>query len=987
MSEDDRPHKYEESPLTGVDSEHVATRNGTGGGRPTYPPRPDEYEPARYADEHEPAIYADEHDPGGNERYEPGSTGDYPAPGSTGDYPAGPEGARPASGEPANRGRGRGVGSDREFPAYDHYTARQVYGPPANRGPTGYELPVDDPLAYDDAVELEPPVTPGRRGRTASPRRRAGRERVSRPPRPPRRPRGSRRRHRGGGDRPRVRKLRLLIVLVPLGLLAIVSAFFGAVMSVTSDLKGLEQSYIKDDASTNSVLLALDGEQLGLLTDNTNRVLVTTAQIPQEMNWAIVSVEDKRFYTNSGVDLKGIARAFLADLLHRQAQQGASTITEEFVKNALAAQGKRTIFEKLREAALAYHLTRQWSKQKILTEYLNTIYYGNGAYGIESAAKTYFGNDPTTSSYNCGTTGQPLCVQSALVDPANAALIAGIVASPTSFDPVTHPQAALARRNLVLEDMYQQHYISYEQYQTALTEALPDARYIQPPQPKVKTPSAAYFTTWVRQQVIDRYGAEKAFDGGLTIHTTLDLQLQQAAQNAVNDYLASPDGPSAALVAIDNATGEVRAMIGGRDYNTTPFNLATQGERQPGSAFKPFVLARALEDGISPNSIWPSEERTFIVPGTRGQEKFTVHNDDSTYAGTRSLAQALTYSDNSVFAAVGIQVGTKKIASVAKAAGIRTPISTNYAITLGGLHTGVTPIDMAHAYETFAHGGQRVYGSLGTDREGPVGIRSVKIPGEPTQINQTHLRRVIPAGVVSTEDSIMHTVLTQGTGTAAQFGVYAEGKTGTTSNYGDAWFVGFTSKMTVAVWVGYPNNLKSMSTDFDGGPVLGGTFPALIWRDFMVQAYNIFNQRAAAAEAKNGDKGTTGQTFTTESTTPESSTVAPTGTGVTGGGGTAGAPADQTPPAGTGNANTLANPTGQTGTGAGTGNGTGTGEGTGTGNPAGTQTPAAPPGGSATGAPATPTPTQTQTPAPTPVTPPASTPSPGASGGASAPSG
>ncbi|HEY5197546.1 MAG TPA: transglycosylase domain-containing protein [Solirubrobacteraceae bacterium] len=945
MSEDDRPPTYEESPSTGVDPNRATTTaDGTPAGDQARR-RPDP-----------PAV-----DPEGPAR----PNGGHPDDGRGGrpTQPTGGLAPRPTGGPPAR--------PNGEFPAYDHYTARPVYRPPANGGPAEYAAPPVEPVALDRGLRQEAPAA-ARRRRSAD---------AGRPPRPPRVPRGRRLRDGGGGDRPRVKKLRLLIVLVPLGLLAIVSAFFGMVMSITSDLQGLEKSYIQDSSSTNSKLLALDGEQLGLLTDNTNRVLVTGAQIPREMKWAIVSVEDKRFYTNSGVDLKGIARAFLADLLHQQAQQGASTITQQFVKNALAAQGKRTVFEKLREAALAYHLTRQWSKDKILTEYLNSIYFGNGAYGIESAARTYFGNDPTSSNFNCGTTGQPLCVQSALNDPANAALIAGIVASPTAFDPVTHHDAALSRRNLVLKDMYAQGYISYSQYQSALTEALPTARYVEPPQPKVKEPGAAYFTTWVRQQVIDRYGAEKAFDGGLTIHTTLDLQLQNAAQNAVNDYLANPDGPSAAVVAIDNATGEVRAMVGGRDYSTTPFNLATQGERQPGSAFKPFVLARALEDGISPGSVWPSEKRTFIVPNTRGQEKFVVNNDDSNYAGSRSLAQALTYSDNSVFAAVGIQVGTKKIASVAKSAGIRTPVSTNYAITLGGLRTGVTPIDMAHAYETLAHGGQRVYGSLGTDREGPVGIRSVKIPGQSTQVNHTHLRRVIPSGVATTEDGIMHTVLTQGTGTAAQFGVYAAGKTGTTSNYGDAWFVGFTSKMTVAVWVGYPNNLKSMSTDFEGGPVSGGTYPALIWHDFMVQAYNIFNTRAAQAAAKNGN-GTTGQTSTDQSA-PSQASGAQSDTGATAGGGTNGAGPNAANATGTGDgaANQTA-PANQTGTANGTADGTGQANGTGTGNPAGDGTGAATP---------TPTPAPTPgnpTPA-TPATPPTGTPNPGAgaSGGASAPSG
>jgi penicillin-binding protein 1A len=299
-------------------------------------------------------------------------------------------------------------------------------------------------------------------------------------------------------------------------------------------------------------------------------------------------------------------------------------------------------------------------------------------------------------------------------------------------------------------------------------------------------------------------------------------------------------------------------------------------------------------------------------------------------------------------------------------------------MTIGGLTTGVTPIDMAHAYETLAEDGRRVSGSLGTDRAGAVGISSVKIPGQPTQVNKPATKQVIPASIATTEDAIMHTVLTQGTGTAAQFGVYAAGKTGTTSNYVDAWFDGFTSKMTVAVWVGYPTRLEAMNTDFEGGPVLGGTIPALIWRDFMVRAYDIFNTRAAQAAAKDG-KGTTGDTSTTQ-TNPYTMNTTPSDTGSTSGDGTDGAATNDTNPTGAGNQT----PTGtgdQTGTGDGTANGTGPANGT------GTQNPVAPTAGANAGTPATPTPgTATPTPA-TPVTPPASTPSPGASGGASAPSG
>ncbi|HEU0317595.1 MAG TPA: biosynthetic peptidoglycan transglycosylase, partial [Solirubrobacteraceae bacterium] len=262
-----------------------------------------------------------------------------------------------------------------------------------------------------------------------------------------------------GGRRrkPRLKKLRLLIVLLPLALLALVSAVFGMIMAIASDLPALENR-AEYKSAQNSILLDINGKQIGVLTGQDNRILVKSTDIPSTMKEAMIAVEDKRFYTNSGIDIKGIARAFVADVFKQRAAQGASTITQQFVKNALQAQSKRTVFEKLREAALAYHLTRKWTKDKILTEYLNSIYFGNGAYGIESAARTYFGHDQTTSQYNCGTTGMPLCVKG-LVAPEEAALIAGVVASPTAYDPIAHPVAARNRRNLVLRDMYAQGYL------------------------------------------------------------------------------------------------------------------------------------------------------------------------------------------------------------------------------------------------------------------------------------------------------------------------------------------------------------------------------------------------------------------------------------------------------------------------------------------------------------------------------------------------
>jgi penicillin-binding protein 1A len=375
-----------------------------------------------------------------------------------------------------------------------------------------------------------------------------------------------------------------------------------------------------------------------------------------------------------------------------------------------------------------------------------------------------------------------------------------------------------------------------------------------------------YFTTWVEQQLIERYGAERALEGGLTVHTTIDLELQRAAENAVHNYVDYSEGPQAALVAVENSTGDVRAMVGGTNYDTMPFNLATAGERQPGSAFKAFDLATAIEQGISLGSVWVSGPKIFPVPGDSA-EHFIVHNDMNAYAGSRSLLEATTFSDNSVFAEVGIDVGTHHIASTAHRMGIRTPISTNPAMTIGGLKTGVTPIDMAHAYETLAEGGQRVGSSMVSDG-GPNGIQEVNaqpgqvLPdGESTDVNHVLDRRVLPQWVASTETEALETVIEYGTAKRAAIGQFAAGKTGTTSNFGDAWFVGWDHKYTVAVWVGYPTRLVSMSYDFNGGPVEGGTYPALIWHDFMVGAMGVERERAEHNAAGKSHGGSTGEEF------------------------------------------------------------------------------------------------------------------------------
>jgi penicillin-binding protein 1A len=642
--------------------------------------------------------------------------------------------------------------------------------------------------------------------------------------------------------RVRIRKLRLFLLLLGLGLLAVVSTVFGMMMAVASDLPTLELK-----SARNSTIVDKDGHPLGLLIGNQKRLFLRESEIAPVMKHAIIAIEDRRFYTNEGVDLRGIGRALYQDVVQKKVVQGGSTITQQLVKNALAAQDERTLFQKLREAALAYHLSHKWSKEKILNNYLNTIYFGNGAYGVEAAARTYF------QSYHpgCDETGDKLCASDLL--PHEAALLAGMVSSPSAYDPIAHPEAARARRNLVLQRMLEQRFITQPQYDDAITRPLPEQGDLQPPANDTKYP---YFTSWIKQQVVDQLGggqagARKAFEGGLKVQTTIDGELQDAAQAAINQWLPYKEGPRSALVAIENSTGEVRAMVGGDAYDKAPFNLATQGQRQPGSAIKPFILAEALRQGISPNSVWPSHKLQIDVPHSK--EIFTVNNYEGAYSGITTLARAITFSDNSVFAQVGIKVGTRKIARLAERMGIRTRVSHNYAMTLGGLKQGVTPLDMAHAYETFASGGDLVYGTLspGADNArdetapGPVGIqrisrkedgdwKAIKLPDGEEAVNHKRKRNVLEHSVAEEVGSLLQNVVRVGTGTRAQVGdVTVAGKTGTTEGYGDAWFVGWTPKYTVAVWVGYPNEFKSMETEYNGQPVAGGTYPAAIFRSFI----------------------------------------------------------------------------------------------------------------------------------------------------------
>jgi penicillin-binding protein 1A len=657
----------------------------------------------------------------------------------------------------------------------------------------------------------------------------------------------------GERSKPRLKKLRILFVLLGLGVLGLVSMVFGMMAAVSQDLPAI-YNFAQYKASKNSEVFDASGEPLGTLTSDQNKILLTSGQISPNVKNAVVSIEDSRFYEHNGVDFKGIARALIKDVLSQSAQQGASTITEQFVKNALEAEGSRTILEKFREAALAYRLERHWTKDKILTEYLNTIYFGEGAYGIEAAARTYFGK----AHPGCGTPTEPCA---SVLEPWEAATLAGLIASPSAFDPKVYPENSLGRRNLVLEKMYEQGYITQQQYEEGIKQALPAPSDIEPPKLDSKAP---YFTAWLRQQLVERYGAAKAFFGGLKVKSTLDLRLQGAAEEAVNSYLGySP--ATASVVVLDNRNAGVKAMVGGPNFETKPFNLATQGHRQPGSSIKPFTLITALEEGISPYTTFESAPQEFHF-GKHGQETFIVHNDEDSYLGSCDIVCATTYSDNSIYAQLGleglkgktIQDRTSSIAATIHKMGYDDPISTNPAMVLGGLQDGVTPLGWTYAYSTIANDGERVSGTL-APRPGDSPIAYTRVTDQDGHTikggeNDPIHTPVIPESVATEAKSILETVVSSGTGTHANIGAPEQwGKTGTTENNGDAWFCGGAFEVTACVWVGYADTTTPMTTLYNGGPVMGGTFPALIWASVISAWEEIMAEEAA--EAKEGKHG------------------------------------------------------------------------------------------------------------------------------------
>ncbi len=565
----------------------------------------------------------------------------------------------------------------------------------------------------------------------------------------------------------------------------------------------------------SSSLYALDGTRITTFHAEENRKVVPLERIPLHVQDAVIAIEDERFYRHNGVDVLGVLRAARANATAGQVAQGGSTITQQYVKSVLLGDDSTTLGRKIEEASMAVQLERRYSKDRILELYLNAIYFGNGAYGIEAAARQYFSKPAEELTLDEG------------------ALIAGVIQRPGTTDPFRNPQAALARRDLVLERMRANRFASDAEVDAALKVPL---RVGSDATPASEQYAAAYFVEEVKQWILDdpRFGSTPLarknllFGGGLRIHTTVDLAAQAAAEAAVASILPDAEGPAASVVVLEPATGYVRAMVGGRDFfgpgDSAKLNLATQGPRQAGSAFKPMVLAAALAQGIDPETILPAPA-CIDIP-LDDEKVWQPCNYGEGGGGAVSIAEGTVRSYNTLYAQLIMQVGPAEAMAAATSFGITTPLRTNPASVLGTNEVSV--LDMASAYGTFANRGIQVP---------PVFVTRITRADGTTLFQHRHTqRKVLDVAVADTLTSILEQVITRGTGTRAQLDRPAAGKTGTGQEWRDAWFAGYTPDLAAAVWVGFPRAQISMEPPVTKVRVTGGSYPAQIWRQTMQAA-------------------------------------------------------------------------------------------------------------------------------------------------------
>jgi len=580
----------------------------------------------------------------------------------------------------------------------------------------------------------------------------------------------------------------------------------GAALSLTCNLTSLRPA----DIGANSFVYAANGSILGAIPAERNRQPVAPSQMSPWLPKATVAIEDRRFYQHGGLDYLGIARALWADVQAGRVVEGGSTIDQELVRT-LYVGSQQTFGRKIREACLAVKLSARWSRTRILTAYLNDVYYGNHAYGVEAAAETYF------------------AVPARSLNLPQAALIAGLPQAPSIFDPFNDPSAALVRRAAVLKAMLVNGAISEAQYRWAMRARLrlkPGTIYTSIKQP--------YFFSYVIDQLETEYSDNTVREGGLKVYTTIEPRFQAEANQAIRETLNEHGDPAAAVVSVVPGTGAIRAMtavVPGEPANQ--YNLAAQSTREAGSTFKAFVLAAAIEQGMDPDTTYYTSAPFTCTSGpwcaadAAAGNPWTVTTYEHTYAGTISVTQATLLSDNTVYAQLTLDVGPQNVWNMARRLGVHLSQKPVASIGLGSL--SVSPLDMAAAYATFASGG--IYAR-------PTAIREVILPdgkvdavwGKP----KTH--RVLSSAVAWKVNEVLGENALYGTGAGSGDGVHpSAGKTGTTEDHADAWYVGYTRNLSTAVWMGYVNGEIPM-LDVHGVAVAGATFSVPIWHLFMAAA-------------------------------------------------------------------------------------------------------------------------------------------------------
>lgn len=631
-----------------------------------------------------------------------------------------------------------------------------------------------------------------------------------------------RRRHR---QRSRLwARLRILLLCM---LFASILATVGAVASFAYTYQKVGQNlpelgdYKAVELAQTSVIYDSNGNVVDELHGVQNRFVVSGDQMNPSLRDAAVAIEDHRFYKHHGLDFRSIARAAEIDLLTLSFQEGGSTITQQLIKNTYIDPNQRSIpsFQrKTTEAALAWQYEKKHSKREILTQYLNTVYFGQNAYGAEAAAKTYFNKHAKDLTLS------------------ESAMLAGIINLPGLYDPFTDPKSAKERRNVVLDKMYQYGYITKKQHDKAVSEGLHLSRgRIQ------YANDNEYFLNAVREELAKQYGDEAIYTGGLKVYTTLNPKLQEMATKAVDSVVDPSAGdPSASLVSIDPQTGAVRAMVGGSDFDKVKFNLATQAHRQPGSSFKPFVLAEAIKEGISPETKYVSKNLKIPLPSDSPDPYYYVENYGGAERGPITIKEATEQSDNTVYVQLALDLGLNKVVDMAHALGIKSSLEDYPSTAIGGLGEGVTPLEMASAYSTFANNGTHMTPYL-IDRV------TTKKDGEEYTVDehQPEKSEALTRDQAAAVTQVLQGVVEKGTvsyyhNLDAEIGRPSAGKTGTTEEFRDAWYVGYIPQLTTSVWVGYPKKEKSMVNINGLSEINGENYPLDIWSAYMQQAVSQF---------------------------------------------------------------------------------------------------------------------------------------------------